>query len=511
MNFNCSKLSLEKTKNDFIRKALTNVSMLVMSLALASCSSQMAAKKSGSPLADKPNVIVVFVDDLGYQDLSSYGSPNIKTPKLDTMAQKGIKFTNGYVASSVCTPSRASLLTGRFAARNGATNVYFPDQAGMQTGEVTIAEMLKTNGYNTAIFGKWHLGDTPETLPTNQGFDEFYGIPFSNDMYIGVSHEFSDDVEFTQGYTLAKAKQDQQTIASAYTTKNKHQSIRNSGLRGLVPIFSGDKIVEYPADQATLTQRYFQRTFDFIAQNKQNPFFVYLTPAMPHIPLYPSAQFKGKSARGAYGDVVEEIDWYMGELIKHLEDMEIADNTLVIFTSDNGPWLSIKASDSGSALPLRDGKFSNFEGGVRVPFIAYWPSVIKAGQVSDEVISTLDLLPTVSHITQTQAPDVTLDGMDISDHLKDSQRNAITRKTYFYNMKNTVGSVREGDWKYTQKGKSSRHYNKRNNKQPLLFNLSKDESEQHNLIDSHPEQAQRLKKILLKKQQELKQEHNQSL
>jgi len=454
---------------------------------------------------DKPNIIVVLVDDLGYQDLSSYGSPDIKTPNLDNMAQNGVKFTNAYVASSVCSSSRASLLTGRLGVRNGTTGVYFPDEKGLKPSEVTIAEMLKANGYHTALYGKWHLGDTADTLPTAQGFDEYYGIPYSNDMYIGSSHSFATDVKFNQGYSQEKALRDQQIVTMAQSNGKRGKTIREHGLWGLVPIFEADEIVEYPAEQTTITKRYFDRAIEFIDKKKSSPFFIYLTPAMPHIPLFASKQFEGVSERGIYGDVVEEIDWNMGRLLKHLQKKGIAENTLVIFASDNGPWLTVKKSARGSALPLRDGKFTNFEGGVRVPFIATWPSVIKAKQVSDDVISTLDILPTISRITHSTLPKVMLDGNDISNHLMDSQLNPLSRDLFFYSMKDAIGSIRQGDWKYTPKGKISRHYAKKPEYElAWLVNLKTDISERENLINQYPDKVKQLKKLLDDKNKQLK-------
>ncbi|HKK11864.1 MAG TPA: sulfatase, partial [Flavobacteriaceae bacterium] len=281
-----------------------------------------------------PNIIIIFVDDMGYGDLGCYGHPTIRTPQLDKMADEGMRFTQFYVAAAVCTPSRAGLLTGRYPVRTGLVegimrrDVLFPnDDNGLSPNEVTIAEVLKQKNYATMAIGKWHLGDLPKYLPTIQGFDSYYGIPYSNDM----------------DYVPAK-----------------------DGKPGYwnVPLMRNEKIIERPAEQHTLTQRYTKEAIKFIEDNKSRPFFLYLAHSMPHIPIYASSDFEGKSRRGLYGDVVEELDWSTGEILKTLRNLKLDKNTLVIFTSDNGPWL-VQKQNGGSAGLLKEGKKTTWEGGMR--------------------------------------------------------------------------------------------------------------------------------------------------
>lgn len=367
--------------------------------------------------AATPNFVVIFTDDQGYQDLGCFGSPQIKTPRIDKMAEEGLRLTSFYVGAPVCSASRASLLTGRNISRHGVGGAFMPETGGLANEELTIAEVLKTKNYATASFGKWHLGDFGNMLPQDQGFDEYFGIPFSNDMYIGPNHTFSKDVVFTKGYTLSKAKEDQAKVAEMIARKAKFSEYKAAGLTDFVPIFEGREIVEYPAEQNNLTERYFDRAIEFMEKNKDKNFFVYLTPAMPHVPLFATEKFAGKSERGPYGDVIEELDFHTGRLLDFLEKSGLAENTLVIYTSDNGPWLP-KGDAAGSALPLRNGKHSNYEGGVRVPTVMWWPDTIEAGRDSDEILSTLDFLPTFSAYAGATLPeDLIHDGFDLSDHI----------------------------------------------------------------------------------------------
>lgn len=424
----------------------------------------------------KPNVVIIFTDDQGYQDLGCYGSPKIKTPNLDKMAQDGIRFTDFYVGSSVCSASRAALLTGRYSYRNGVGGVFFPDAKGMESNEITIAEILKPVGYKTACFGKWHLGDFDENLPTGQGFDTYFGIPYSNDMYIGAQQKFAKNVVFKDGYTLKKAQQDQ-----LFVKNNEKDKIKENGIKELSPLFLNNEIIEYPCNQATLTKRYFKKAIDFIDQANGSPFFMYITPAMPHVPLYASKKFKGTSERGLYGDVVEEIDFYVGTLIQHLKEKGLDKNTLVIFASDNGPWLGYKEL-AGSALPLRDGKFTNYEGGVRVPCIMYWPGKIASGKVSNAIVSTIDFLPTIAHYANVQLPNVPIDGVNIANLIEKSEN--VNRDYNLYTKGNEIYGIRKGDWKYLPFS-GDRFAN--STKKPELFNLKNDISEVLNLYDKYPE------------------------
>ena len=285
---------------------------------------------------DRPNIIIIFSDDQGYQDLGCYGSPDINTPNIDRIAKEGLKLTSFYVSASVSSASRAGLMTGRLNTHNGVTGVLWPDSKGLPLSETTIAEALKDKGYATACFGKWHLGDLEGYLPTDRGFDEYFGIPYSNDMFLGSTHEFSDTVKWNDGYTLEKALEDQNLVRNS---KKRGEIRKVLGSRS--PLFDGKKVVEYPCDQSTTTRRYFDRAIDFIS-NTDSPFFLYITPSMPHVPLYASEQFKGKSRRGLYGDVIEEIDWNVGRLLDYLDENGLSNNTLIIYSSDIGPWLEKK-------------------------------------------------------------------------------------------------------------------------------------------------------------------------
>lgn len=360
----------------------------------------------------KPNVVIIFTDDQGYQDLGCYGSPLIQTPAIDGMAREGLKLTDFYVSASVSSASRAGLLTGRLNTRNGVKGVFFPESEGMSSEEITLAEALKEQGYATGCFGKWHLGDLKGHLPTDQGFDKYFGIPYSNDMYIGPSQKFASNAVFREGYTLSEAKADQDFVRNA-----PNRATIKKRLNSVSPLFEGDEIIEYPCDQSTTTRRYFDKAIEFVGQNKEKPFFVYITPSMPHIPLFASEQFRGKSKRGLYGDVVEEIDWNVGRFLDYLDQQGLAESTLVIFASDNGPWLGYK-ENSGSADPLRGGKFSYYEGGVRVPCILRWKGTIPAGVTSDAIIASIDLFPTIMHYAGCKSFRQEIDGVDISSFLK---------------------------------------------------------------------------------------------
>jgi arylsulfatase A len=424
---------------------------------LPSCvrSSQSATSRSSRK---KPNFVIIFADDLGYGDLGCFGHPTIHTPHLDRMAAEGQKWTNFYVGASVCTPSRAALLTGRLPIRSGMCSnnrrVLFPDSAsGLPAGEVTIAEGLKTQGYTTGCIGKWHLGHLPPYLPTNNGFDSYFGIPYSNDM---------DRVagEGRKAFWEPKAE---------YWN---------------VPLMRNEEIIERPADQNTITKRYNEKAVQFIEKNKSRPFFLYLAHNLPHVPLFASKDFKDKSLRGLYGDVVEEIDWGVGRILDTLRREGLADNTFVIFTSDNGPWL-IFNEHGGSAGPLREGKGCTFEGGMREPCIMWWPGKIKPGVVHD-MGATMDVYTTILTLAGAEVPsDRVVDGLDLSPALFGTGPSP--RKKMFYYRGAKLYAVRKGPYKAHFFTRSAYGRDKEvQHDPPLLYHLGHDPSEKYDISKAHP-------------------------
>ena len=417
----------------------------------------------------QPNIVVIFADDLGYGDLGCFGHPTIATPELDRMAQEGMKLTQFYSAAPVCTPSRAALMTGRLPMRNGMCSnkrrVLFPDSAlGIPEAELTIAEQLKSAGYATACIGKWHLGHLPPYLPTSNGFDSYFGIPYSNDM-----DRVADAPKGREAFWNPKVE---------YWN---------------VPLMRNEEIVERPANQTTITRRYTEEAVSFIRENKDQPFFLYMPHSLPHVPLFRGNKFAGKSRRGLYGDVIEEIDWSVGQVLKTLRKHNLDDNTLVIFTSDNGPWL-IFNDHGGSAGLLRDGKGSTWEGGMREPTVAWWPGTIPAGSVSAEISSTMDIFATAHDIAGIDLPnDRELDSINLMPILTGGKGD---RETYFYYRGYRLMAIRHGSWKM--------HFMTQNaygqpqpvtHEVPLLFNLDVDPSESQNLAEKHPEIIEKLTAI----------------
>ena len=428
--------------------------------------------------------MIIFTDDQGYQDLGCYGSPLIQTPSIDRMAKDGLKLTDFYVSASVSSASRAGLLTGRLNTKNGVKGVFFPESAGMPSEEITLAEALKEQGYTTGCFGKWHLGDLKGHLPTDQGFDYYYGIPYSNDMYIAPSQQFASDAIFREGYTLVKAKEDQEFVRTSSRAAVKKR------LNNASPLFEGDRIIEYPCDQSTTTRRYFDHAIDFVEQhNKQQPFFLYITPSMPHVPLFVSEQFRGKSKRGLYGDAV---DWNVGRFLDYLDTKGLAENTLVIFASDNGPWLSFK-EEGGSADPLRGGKFSYYEGGVRVPCIIRWKGVVPAGVTSDAIIASIDLFPTIMHYAGSHSFRQEIDGINVSSFFENPSLRL--RDEYVYVKSGQVYGIRKGDWVYLPKTGNSKF---KEGDVPELFNLKQDVGESDNLAQKYPDKVKELQELMQK-------------
>jgi arylsulfatase A-like enzyme len=401
----------------------------------------------------KCNFVVIFTDDQGYQDLGCFGSPDIRTPNIDRMAAEGMKFTDFYVAASVCSPSRAALLTGCYPARIGFTfGALWPGiSRGLHPDEITIADLLKQQGYATACIGKWHVGGPHQPyMPTSRGFDSFFGMIASNDY-------------------------------------------------PRTPLYRGLEIIEKEPDQSLLTQRYTREAIEFIETNRERPFFLYLPHNMPHVPLSASEKFRGKSERGPYGDAIEEIDWSTGEILKKLKELGLDKNTLVIFTSDNGPWLS-KGKDGGSAAPWLGGKFKSTEGGQRVPCVMRWPGTIPAGTVCAEVASAMDFFVTFAAIAGATLPDDrVIDGKDIRP-LITARAGAVSPYDecgFFYDHRN-FKPVRRGKWKYSNIWGSDR-----------LHDLSTPEHEKRNLAKDHPELVAKLKALSEAKWKEIEENSRQ--
>ena len=429
--------------------------------------------------AERPNFVIIFCDDLGYGDLGCFGHPTIRTPNLDRMAAEGQKWTNFYVGASVCTPSRAALLTGRLPMRNGMMSakrrVLFPDSTGgLPEAEITIAEQLKTVGYATAAIGKWHLGHLPPFLPTEHGFDTYWGIPYSNDM---------DWQKNYPGYRQM-ARKNANYIAPIEQFN--------------VPILHDKKEIERPANQHTITRRYTEKAIESIRENADEPFFIYLSHSLPHIPLFAGEEHLGKSRRGLYGDVIEEIDAGVGKILATLDELALAENTLVVFTSDNGPWLS-HSTHGGSAGLLREGKGTTFEGGMREPTIFWWPGKVAPG-VQAELGATMDLLPTLCTLAGVKTPqDRTLDGYDLSPLLQGETAKS-PRETVFYWRSEELYAVRSGPWKahFITEGCYGVGPEREEHKTPRLYHLDHDPSEKCNIAEFHPDVVERLKEIAAK-------------
>ena len=415
-----------------------------------------------------PNFVVIFCDDLGYGDLGCFGHPTIRTPHLDRMAAEGMKFSQFYSAAPVCTPSRAALLTGRLPQRSGMCSnkrrVLFPDsKGGLPAGEITLAEALKAKGYATGCVGKWHLGHLPPYLPTANGFDSYFGIPYSNDM---------DRL----------ADKGPKGRAAFWQPKVEFWN---------VPLLRDAEVVERPADQTTITRRYTEAAVQFITANREQPFFLYFPHSFPHVPLFASKKFDGVSSRGLYGDVVEELDWSVGRVLDTLRDLKLDRNTLVFFTSDNGPWL-IFNDQGGSAGLLRDGKGSTWEGGMREPTIAWMPGRIPAGQTSQQPASTMDIYATACRMAGVEVPaDRELDSYDLTPALLGE--GASRRSALFYYRGYRLMAVRNDRFKLhfmTQNAYGQREPVVQD--PPLLFDLGVDPGEQWNVADKHPEAVKEL-------------------
>ncbi|WP_167605004.1 sulfatase [Maribellus sediminis] len=427
-----------------------------------------------------PNIVLVFIDDMGYGDVGCYGATGYITPNLDKLAAQGMRFTNFYSAQPVCSASRAGLLTGCYPNRIGFSGALFPDsEVGINPAETTIAEMLKTKGYATGIFGKWHLGHLEKFLPLQHGFDEYVGIPYSNDMWP------LNDV----GEPVPKTSR-----RSTYPE---------------LPILEGNEVMERITSlegQDKLTTLYTEKAVDFINRHANQAFFLYMPHSMGHIPLGVSDKFRGKSEQGKYGDVMMEIDWSVGEIEKALESNNLADNTVFIFTTDNGPWLNF-GNHAGSSGGLREGKTTSWEGGQRVPFIIKWPGKTPEGTICNKLACAIDLLPSFAEITEAPLPEQKIDGTSVVELWKGNTEAAPRETILFYYGKNNLNGVRKGNWKlvlphtwmsyYTKPGKDG-HGGPRipmKVEEPELYNMMRDPGEQYNVIEFYPEKATELMKV----------------
>jgi arylsulfatase len=449
----------------------------VLSLTLAFVSGVLSAAEP------PPNVVVIFIDDQGYADLGCFGAKGYQTPNLDKLASEGRRFTNFHVAQPVCSASRAALLTGCYPNRIGIHGALGPkSKVGLSTGETTMAEMLKAKGYATCAVGKWHLGDEAKFLPIHHGFDEYLGLPYSNDMW-PLPPGMND---------LPK------------------DSPKRRKLYPDLPMIEGDQVIDPEVtaeEQKQLTTRYTERAVSFIDRNKDKPFFLYLAHSMVHVPLFVSDKFAGKSGAGLFGDVTMEVDWSVGQVMDALNRNGLSNKTLVVYTSDNGPWLNF-GDHAGSAAPLREGKGTNWEGGTRVPCIMRWPGKIPAGSGCDTVMGTIDLFPTIAAITGGKLPDHKIDGLDVAPLIfgnKDA-RNPHEAYYWYYNQ-NELQGVTSGDgrWKLylphayrtlagkpAGKGGFPVNYSMHKVEKPELYDLTNDISESTDVSDKHPEIVQQL-------------------
>jgi len=400
-------------------------------------------------MAEKPNIILINCDDLGYGDLACYGSKVNNTPNLDAMARRGIRFTDYHVMSPVCSASRAALLTGCYPQRLGFPGVLFPgDAKGLHPDEITIADVLREQGYATKIVGKWHCGDQPEFLPTRHGFDEYYGLPYSNDMGI-------------QG-----------------RPENRHK-------RTPLPLLRGEEVIQEQPDQRGLTERYAEQCVRFIRDNAKGPFFLYLAHMYVHVPLFVPHRFLRQAANGPYGGAVECIDWAAGVIFFELRRLGIDENTIVIFTSDNG---SSAGDGGGSNAPLRGKKFTTWEGGQRVPFIVQWPGEIPAGKTCDELVTAMDLMPTLARITGTSEPaDRTIDGKDITPLIFGDRGATSPHEGMYYYRLDYLQAVRKGKWKLHFARMKDKVFARGEQIPPELYDLDSDIAESNNVADEHPE------------------------
>ena len=432
---------------------------------LVSCTSSSRSTSTPTPedVMRTPNIVIITADDLGYGDLGSYGHPNIRTPHLDRMADEGQRWTSFYSQAPVCSPSRAALLTGRVHLRSGMygrqQGVFFPDsRAGLPAEEITVAEALRDAGYVTGIVGKWHLGHLPEYLPTRHGFDSWFGIPYSNDM----DRQLPNGMDNRAAYFHPEIEYYQ------------------------VPLMRDEVELERPVNQRTMTKRYAEEAVAFIRAHRNEPFFLYLPHTMPHMPLFRSSDFEAHSSAGIYGDVIEEVDWAVGQVLNTLDRLDLSENTLVVFTSDNGPWTSFE-THGGSAGPLRHGKGTTYEGGMRVPGVFWWPGTIEPG-VTQEIGSATDLFTTAITLAGGTIPeDRPIDGVDLSAVLFDT--GSSPREEMAYYRMGELFAFRKGPHKvhFVTEGRYGLPPERTEHDPPVMFDLRVDIGERYDISATRPE------------------------
>ena len=431
---------------------------------------------SASVAAETPNVVLILCDDLGYNDPSIYGSKLNKTPHIDSIGHEGLMLSDFYSPYSVCSASRASLLTGSYAPRLSMPGVIRPkSNIALHPDEITLGDLFKSKGYKTGYVGKWHVGDHVETLPTAQGFDSYYGIPYSNDM-----------------------NRDKKTYGSTVPKNLDDEWIKKGYKRYHTELYRDLEVIESPVNQVTLTDRYTDETIRFIEENKQSPFFTCLAFSMPHIPLYVSDKFYNPDPKMAYNAMMNHLDYSVGRVLTRLKELELDNNTIVIFTSDNGPWLS-KSHHGGNALPLKSGKRTTYEGGQRVPFLIKWPKRIPASSLNKNIFSSIDLFPTFAELLNYSIPtDKPIDGHSFIGLFDDPNSSSIYKEKGYYFINKGTQAVRMGKWKF--------RYVK--NKEEL-YDLETDIAETKNLADQNPERVDQFKKMLKSFTQKMKNEARQ--